>query len=211
MQHRILYDNGKRLCLIGNTEMSRRIQSWLEAEGRKVDLILLEDLIAKSVDWINQRQYMLVTSDIQFRLAAVDALKNYDLNWFSAIGVNNVTHADLEIGRSVFIGSYNYFSSPGTVIADYTHISSHCMIGEQVRIEKYSHVSAYVFLNHCTLGQGCIIGLRSTVVNQVGVLQIPDWTNLMTGSVVSKPIETSGTYYGNKLVSTEDSRTNRIL
>ena len=211
MQHRILHDNGKRLCLIGNTEMSRRIQSWLKAENRQVDLILLEDLLSKPVSWIDQQQYMLVTSDIQFRLKAIDALKNHDLNWFSAIGVNNVTHNDLQIGRSVFIGSYNYFSSPGIVIADHTHISSHCMIGEQVKIEKYSHISAYVFLNHCTLGQGCIVGLRSTVVNQVGVLEIPDWTNLMAGSIVSRPIETSGTYYGNKLVSDNDSRTNRIL
>jgi acetyltransferase-like isoleucine patch superfamily enzyme len=211
MQHRILHDNGKRLCLIGNTEMSRRIRSWLEAEGHKVDLILLEELLAKSTEWINQRQYMLVTSDIQFRLAAVTALKNHDLNWFSAMGVNNITHADLEIGRSVFIGNYNIFSSPGIVIDDHAHISSHCMIGDQARIGKYSHVSGYVFLNHCTLGQGCIVGLRSTVVNQTGVLQIPDWTNLMAGSVVSKPIEISGTYYGNKLVSKEDSKTNRIL
>lgn len=208
--YQVLHDNGKILCLIGNTEMSRRAKGLL-SHTHEVELVRLEDTLNNSPTWFNQRQFLLVTSDINFRLATMNALEPRHLDWFSVVGQNNILHPKIKIGHGVFIGSFNDLSAENITIGDHSQISCYCQFGENVNIGQYGHVSGYTYINNCILGTGCIVGLRSTLVNQGTVINIPEYTNFLANSMVTKPILDSGTYYGNKKIDTRDSRTHRIL
>lgn len=208
--YNVLHDNGKILCLIGNTEMSRRAKGLL-SHTHKVELVRLEDMLQHSPTWFSQRQFLLVTSDINFRLATMSSLGNLSLDWFSVVGQNNILHPDISIGQGVFIGSFNDLSAENITIDDHSQVSCYCQFGENVKVGKYGHISGYTYINNCILGTGCVVGLRSTLVNQGSTVEIPEYTNFLANSMVTKPIAQSGTYYGNKRINSSDSRTHRIL
>lgn len=209
--YKVLYDSGKIFCLIGDTEMTRRAKGLLLHSHKVVEIVRLEEMLQNSPTWFDQRQFLSVTGDVNFRLAITSSLGSRSLDWFSLVGISNIFHPDINIGRGVFIGSFNDMLAEHITIDDHCHISCHCQFGENVKIGRYCNVSGYTHINNYILGQGCVIGLRSTLLNQGSTTKVPEYTNFLANSMVTKPIEQAGTYYGNKRINFNDSRSNRIL
>ena len=206
INYTIYHNHNLRICIIGNTSLSRRVRGYLEPD-HEVDTISVEDLLTQSSDWISQRQFLFLTGNIKFKIHTLNLLEHLNLNWFSLVSDGNHIHPNTKIGKNVFIGSYNDLCSNNISIGDHCIISWFCQIGQNVTIDDYCHISGYSFLNCCILNPGCVLGLRCTILSPDIIINIPSRTNFLIGSVVTKSISESGTYLGHRRVSKENSET----
>ena len=143
----------------------------------------------------------------------VDFLESQHCDFFSVIHKSNSLHD--KIGRGTFVNGYNQ-----GMLGDCSRIGNHCVIAthsllsHDCVIDDFCHVSSFAFLASCHLQPGCCLGTRVSVfydLNTEQIQVIPKYTNIISGSMITKPIIASGTYVGNRKISSETSLNKRIV
>jgi len=209
----ILHDNGRPLCFVGHSTLSRSIYSEI-SQSRESIIVAVEDLDNYNQSWYDQYQFITTTSDIVFKEQTIAKLNERQVHYFSVVHNSNVFYPTTVIGVGTFINAYN-----ATMPNDHVAIGNHCIvgthsaIGHSCVIEDLCHISSFCFLQNCLIQRGSIIGIRSTILGKVntGRIQIPAYSNIMVESRVTESLPVAGTYAGKRKINDETSRVARIL
>lgn len=207
----VLHDTGKPLCFVGRSSLTQQIMKLLQLTRECVNSDI-EALEQQSDSWLAQHQFIALTSDVSFKMRCVETLDQRGVDWFSIIYDTSLTiNPDVKIGRGTLVCNFVDMICGEHDIGDHVVLSALVQLGHRVIIEDFCHVSAFCFLNNSHIGQGSVIGLRSSIMNQTGCTTIPAYTNILSGSIINADITTSGTYYHRKRVDSRGSLEHRIL
>jgi UDP-3-O-[3-hydroxymyristoyl] glucosamine N-acyltransferase len=212
LNYNILYDNGKILCFAGLCRLSVTTYNMLR-DHMTCEVCSVEDLQNKDADWFEQRQFIVISSDITFKMSTVDFLVKQQAHFFTLVSKFNSISPDVKIGVGTYIGPFNTFEVDEITIGNHCVICTHNTVGHNVQINDHCHVSHYIFVNHCVLGQGTIVGTQVLITpsNHNETIIIPPYCNITSNSRIVQSLESTGTYHGRRLMTKSDSRTNRIL
>ena len=206
-QFYILHDQHKINCIVGQGLLADGVKTTID----NVEHVSFEYVQSQSIDWFQRRQFIVALSDVAFKQKIVNFLNEYNVHYFSIVGHNNIIGVNTKIGHGTFINSYNDFLG-GPTVGDHCVITTHCQLGHQVKIKDFCHVSAHCFISNIAIGTGNVIGLKSLIFgNPTDNCQTADYCNFIINSVVTCDIKESGTYFGHKKMSSQNSLTHRIL
>jgi len=212
INYQIIHDNQKLLCFVGIGDISKTLCSCVKSY-RNAELITVEDLKLKDQAWFNNRQFIVASSDVRFKINTVSYLEKFHAHFFSIVSTAAELGPLAKIGHGTCIQSYNSIWLGKIQIGNHIMIGVHNAIGHDIVIEDYSHVSHHSFLSQCTIKQGCVLGTRVDVVPATlgQQLVIPEFCNILSRSRISSSLPTSGTWYDKRQVSEDTSLTHRIL
>jgi hypothetical protein len=206
----LLHDNGKPLCFVSTGSLSSSIHADLSC-SRPSKLARFEEV--KEFDHFDRYQYICLTSDIVLKKQVVNFLEDRGCSFFSVI--HKVNHLHNKIGHGTFVNGYNQgMSGDRSRIGNHCVIATHSLLSHDCIIDDFCHVSSFAFLARCHLEQGCCLGIRVSVFSDLDsdkIAKIPEFTNLISGSMITTPILQAGTYFSNRRISHETSLTKRIL
>jgi acetyltransferase-like isoleucine patch superfamily enzyme len=210
-EYEIFYHYDKKLCIVSNSKLANNLKCSLqEFDAVQISTETIDEF---DKNWVDQYSFIVLTSDVSLKQKAVEKLKLLNANFFSAVNKNNRIGYNTEIGVGTWIDCYNQ-----SLPLDKVEIKNHCIVssfnlfGHGSFIEDFCHISAHGFFSHCTIGQGSVIGARSSVFGDSQQrIKIAPYTNLLAGSAVSKIIDRPGTYSGNRRCSDDTSLVKRIL
>lgn len=195
----IFYNHHKPLVFVGTTGLNKQLAESLD---QPVVVISLEEAKKKNKNWIDDHQFMCVTGDYNLKKQVTDYLSSYNASYFSMIGKNNLITPDIKIGKNTFINNYNDLLGAPLTIGDHVIISCFCQLGRDVIIKDYCHISSYVYVNNCHVGEGTALGTRASVLgpklSDNDTKHIAPMCNFLANSVITKNITETGTYFGNK-------------
>ena len=207
----VAHDQGKQLCFVGLGGMSRKIAE--DFAQHHAILVSVENLADKNSTWFDDKQFIVITSDVALQKKAVELIDSHKGNYFSLINKNTELSQQTRIGVGTFINVY-----ASTLPNEYAYIGNHCTIGSyvcianQVVIHDFCHVSPQCYINQCELYEGTVIGVQGKIAGQVNEkISIAPYSNIMMNSMISKTISRSGTYFNNRRVSDSTSLEDRIL
>lgn len=209
-QYSLLHDNGQTLCFVGNTVYNHMLYNYWKHQ-RKCLQLTIEEVESYTQDWVDQHQFICAVSNVAFKRLVVEKLSQFNLHYFSIVGsynsFNNVT-----VGQGTFIQHYNDLAFGDGVVGDHCTLGTLNTFSHAVVVGNFCHVSAYCFLNYTTLQDGVVLPVRTTILGDPDrQIDIAENCNFMTGSTVTKSITETGTYFGNRRVSSESSVTYKIL
>ena len=213
MNYQILHDNNKSMIFVGTGTMSISMCESMVAQGHSAVALSIEEVIAQSASWANNHQFIVVGSDVKFKIMATDAIRNLGGSFFSIVHKYNIMHPTTVIGRGVYVAGFNSFAVKGIQIKDHVFISTHNTFGHYAVVDNYSHISSNCYISKSKIGQGVVVGSYALITNENidGYTDIVDYTNIKSQSRIVKSITKSGTYYGNRLVDEQNSLQLRIL
>jgi acetyltransferase-like isoleucine patch superfamily enzyme len=209
-EYHILYHHDKTLCVVTNSILATDL--CFNLRDLTPEQVSAETIDQCDQDWVRQRSFIVLTSDVKLKQKTVEKLQSHGANFFSAVNKKNRLGSSTKIGVGTWIDCYNQSLALDTVvIKDHCIISSFNLLGHGLALEDFCHISAHGFFSNCTIGQGSVIGTRSTVIGDQQRINIAPYTNLLTGSTVTKNILVAGTYLGNRRFSNDTSLDQRIL
>ena len=211
MHYNIIHDNGQSLCFVGQSMMSGSTYNIVK-EYRDAELVSIEDLEFKNSDWYLRHQFIVILSDIKTKIQVINYLQQKAVHFFSVVNHHNTISPTVKIGHGTYIGGFNSLDVDDIKVGDHVVICSHNTLGHFCSIENFCHISHYTFINHSTIGQGTVIGTQVIICPpKNNSIAIAEYCNITSNSRVTKNIDQSGTYYGTRMISNEDSQTYRIL
>lgn len=200
LEFKILHDTGKVLCFIGNSHINKEMFRYFK-QTRECEQILYEEILTKDQNWINDRQFIVTTASIYFRKLVVDGLSHFTPHYFSICGMQNHIGLDVVIGHGVLIHSFNTILD-GVVVGDHTMLTTHSVFSHHSVIKDFCHIGSHSQILVATVGTGCYIAARASIVGTIDSPTIvADYCNFILGSMVTKTIESAGTYYGNRCLN----------
>ena len=211
----LLHDNGKPLCFVGNNSMNKSIYLFFK-DYRDSIIISYEDLHDKDKDWYAKYQFIVVTSVVPKKIEIVNQLKIFNAHFFSLLHNYSTIGPDTKIGQGTLILAFNSIDIVDInpiVIGDHVIICTHNTLGHNCTINDFCHIGHYSFLNCCNIGIGSALGVRIDIVSKIGaeILNIAEYSNIMSHSLVTESLLESGTYYKNRKISNQTSLTERML
>ena len=208
--YNILYDNGKTICFVGETYANQIIHNAFK-DHRRCELIRSEALDGKTQDWYNDRQFFCTSSTLPFKEKVIATLDQFNVNYVSFVEKSTIVSDNVTIGYNTCIQSYcNLFD--GVSVGNHCHLVTYITLAHETIVENFCYICPYSYICFTTLGKGAVVGLRSSFVPVPPErFIIPEYTNFLMNSVVTKPVTATGTYYGNRRMSREDSLTNKIF
>ena len=211
MEFRILHDTDKPLCFIGTSYMNKQFYEYFKPL-RSAELVTWEEARNQPQSWFNARQFHAAISNTGFKKQVVESIAEFFPDYFSIIGLSSVIDPGAKIGKNVYIYELNVLTSGDICIGDHTIVTTQTVISHGTTIGNFSYVSPFVYTCFCNIGNGVAIGHRSSIVGSNNALiSIADWTNLTTHSLVTKNLTVPATYYGNRMLSKENSLEKCIL
>lgn len=210
MHYNILHDQQKTLTFVGNTFHNSNLYNNFK-QIRPCEKITLEQAQDQSTDWYKQRQFMCAVTNISFKKLVVETLNKHNVKWFSVVHSTNCIQDNVTIGKNTLINYHNVISEDAT-IGDHVTISNFCNLSHNVFIGDMCHLSPYVYLCFTTLLNGVCVGLRSSFPGKpTSPMTIAEWTNILMESRITKSLDQSGTYAGNRCINSELSHETKIL
>jgi serine acetyltransferase len=209
-QYSIMHDNGNMLCFVGNTIYNEMLFNYWKKK-RKCLHVTVEYAEEQTQDWFNNHQFICAVSNVAFKRKVVDRLSKFNPHYFSIVGSYN-SFNNVSIGQGTYIQHYNDLAFGDGVIGNHCTLGSYLGFSHAVIVGNFCHISGYCFLNYATLKDGVVLPVRTTVLGDPDrQIEIVENCNFMTGSTITKNITETGTYFGNRRVSSESSVTYKIL
>lgn len=210
LEYEILHDHGLPMVFVGDTFHNHSLYNYFK-NVRSCHHIRLEEAMEQDDDWFHSHQLMAIVTDVKFKKILAESLESRPVKWFSAVGKNNVLYHGIRIGVNTLINHFNVLYDD-TVIGDHCTITNHLAVSHDVRIGDFCHVSPFSYLCFTTLGKGCVVGVRSSFPGKPTCpITVADWTNVLMDSRVTKSLEISATYSGNRVFDESTSLTKKIL
>lgn len=209
-QYSLLHDNQQPMVFVGNTVYNHMLYNY----WRKLKPCLhmtVEEVEAYTQGWFDCHQFICAVSNVAFKREVVQRLGQFNPHYFSIIGsynsFNNVT-----VGQGTYIQHYNDLAFGDGIIGNHCTLGSYLGFSHEVVVGDFCHISGHCFLNYATLEDGVVLPVRTTILGDPDRrIDIVENCNFMTGSTVTKSITETGTYFGNRRVSSESSITYKVL
>jgi len=208
----ILYNDQCPLVFVGKTYYNQMMYDYFSKNGYDCQLCLVEDIENNDQPWFDARRFIAASSNVATKRFITGRLAYRHPKYFSVVGLHNSFDEATQIGRGVFIENNNTAICNDIVIGDQVTITNYVCLGHNVNIGDLCHISAYSYLNFTTLGQGnCLASRVSIFGKKDNILFTSDNCNYLTGSTVTKTVDSTGTYYNNRRLSSETSVSYDIL
>jgi len=208
--YNILHDNGKTICFVADTYVNRIIYKSFE-NRRPCEIIRYEELIDKTQNWYDDRQFFCASSTLPFKQKIIAILDQHKVNYVSFIETSTIVGNDVTIGYNTSVQGHNSLLD-GVKVGNHCHLVNYITIVHDSVLEDFCYICPYAYICFTRLEQGVVVGLRSSFVpTESNYLTIPPYTNFLMNSVINKPITAAGTYYGNRRMSTDNSLTYKIF
>jgi carbonic anhydrase/acetyltransferase-like protein (isoleucine patch superfamily) len=212
MTFKILHDNNLPLCFVGLGAMSKSFYSFF-CNYRNSIIIGYEEVEQKSKEWLQQYQFIAITSDVRRKIKIVNTLTQSGVHFFSLLHNYSSVSPSFKCGHGTFIGAFNSFDVSDITVGNHAIISTHNTFGHELHIRDFCHIGHHSFLNFADIGQGSVLGsnvnIMQSELNQTVV--IPEYCNIMSYSMITNSLPESGTYYKSRKISSDTSLTKRIL
>lgn len=209
-QYSIIHDNGYPLVFVGNTVYNHMLYNYWKDRKECLHLTV-EEVEAYTQGWVNQHQFICAVSNVAFKRVVVERLSGFNPHYFSIVGSYN-SFNNVSVGQGTYIQHYNDLAFGDGVIGNHCTLGSYLGFSHDVIIGDFCHVSGHCFLNYATLNDGVVLPVQTTVLGDPDRrIEIAENCNFMTGSTVTKSITETGTYFGNRRVSSESSVTYKVL
>lgn len=204
-------DQDKQLCFVSLSSLSRQIAE--EFKEYHASNIAVEDLPADDASWYEDKQFIVVTSDVSLKKKAVAYIEQNQGTFFSVIHKNSEISHKTHIGHGTFVYAYTQtLPNEVAVIGNHCCIGSHVVVGHNVIMHDHCHISPQCYISNCVLNEGVVVGVQSRIMGQFNSkISVASYCNIFMNSTVTKNIEKSATYYNNKLVNHFTSLDHRIL
>lgn len=206
----LCHDSLKPLCFVTTGALSRSVHAALSGSRSSI-LKTFEEV--KEFELFDQYQYICLTSDVVLKKKVIEFLEDRGCNFFSV--VHKTSDLSYTIGHGTFINAFNQgMSADLSGIGNHCVIGTHSLLGHNCIIDDFCHVSSFAYLSECHLQQGCCLGIRVSIFDDrrsQQVRKIPEFTNIIAGSMITKPIVQAGTYFGNRRLNQETSLDRRIV
>ena len=207
IKFKILNPSGKKLCFVGHSNITKSVFPII-GQQHDCENISVEDLQSQNLDWFQERSFIIISSDVAFKMRTVDYLDSKNASYFSIINEFNNINVDVKVGDGTCIFSFNDIIMGPVTIGRHCVIGSHNIFSHGVTIGDFCHVGHRGFFSEASVGQGTVFGIGTSLLKNI---QIVDFCNFMTGSVITKNISIPGTYHGNRRLNPHTSLTKRIL
>jgi len=209
LDYTVLHDNGKKICLIGNTFISKQLFAYFNSI-RPVENVLYEEVLNQTDQWRKERQFIFPTSDIALKLNVITQLNKKQIHWCSVVSKFNSIGNNVSIGHNVYISSWNSLLD-NVSIGNHTVLTDQCTLSHNVIIEDFCHIGPQGYFVFCKIGQGSYIASKSSFLGRsTFYLETLEYCNYIVASTVTKKIEVPGTYYGNRRIDTNTSLDRKI-
>jgi len=209
LKYQLLHDNNQTLCFVGRSFTNSLLINYF-AQHRSVVQHSFEDLLAKDQSWFDSHQFIVTAANIPFKKMVIEALAPFDPSYFSVVAEHNHIGFNVTIGQGVVVDDFNVLCD-GTVIGNYTTISHHCALTHGVSVGDFCHVGPYAQLLYAAVGNGSYMAARTSVVgSRDKPIATAEYCNFIIGSIVTKNIDTTGTYYSNRCIDRAGSLTKKI-
>lgn len=212
--YEILHDRNKILCFVGYSSLSKACYS-LVALHRAAENISLESALAQTKDWLDARQFIVISSDVKFKQQAVESLTQKSVDFFSLVSNSNYFNPNVQIGQGTWISTFNSFEIGHTTVGNHCCIHTHNTFGDGCYIGDYCNIGHWGFYTNCSVGAGSVFGVKVFVANvditDANLITVAPYTNVLSESRITKHIAQSGTYYHNRKVNDLTSLQQRIL
>lgn len=207
----IVNPQDKKPCFVGTGSLSTAVHA-IVSQQESCEIITVEELLSKSNQWIDQHSFIMICSDVDFKMRHVGFLQSKNAAFFSVIDQRNNIDPSTQIGVGCCI-----FASNNMTLGSVS-IGNHCVIGlnnvfvYNCVIGDYSSVTHHGFFGQCRLGTGTVVGVRTSVPgSSTSPITTANFCNFMSGSMITKDISQPGTYLGNRRIDHNTSLTKRIL
>jgi len=208
---KIINQSERKPCFVGTGSMSTAVHV-IVSQQHNCEIATVEDLMSKNDQWFNQHSFIVISSDIKFKMHTVDYLDARSATYFSVINQHNNIDSSTQIGAGCCVFSFNDMTVGPVSIGQHSIIGNHNVFAHNTILEDFCHSGHFGFFSHCHIGRGTVLGVRPSLLGPTNrVLQTADFCNFISGSTITKDIKISGTYYGNRLLHKETSLTKRIL
>lgn len=199
-----MYDNGKPLVFVGRSFHNKALYKYFSSK-RNCYQLSIEEVMDKPDDWINKHQFFCAVSIIEFKVLVQNQLAARNAHLFSVVSSNSEIGADVKIGRSTLINHFNTLYDDA-IVGDFVTVSNYIQLGHNVIVNDACHVAPYCYASFSTIGKGNYLGLRGSFHGYPDTpIVTAEYTNFNADSRVSKSVELSGTYYGNRLTDKRNS------
>jgi len=209
---KIIHDRYKPIVFVGNTGLNQQLHENLARPSR---VCSFEQVQSMDNSWFERHQFMCVTGDYDLKRKIVDFLESKHVAFFSIVGEQNLIDPNVTIGVNTFINSYNDLLGSPIHIGHHVILSCYCQLGRDVKISDFCHVSSYVYVNNCHVGEGTALGTRSSVlgpkITDEDTKHIAPMCNFLANSVITKNITETGTYFGNRKSNSLSRQQYRII
>jgi bifunctional N-acetylglucosamine-1-phosphate-uridyltransferase/glucosamine-1-phosphate-acetyltransferase GlmU-like protein len=207
----ILHSDHRDICIVGQTYPNYVVYEALK-KHKNIKLITLEEAQQQTSDsFFQDHQFFSTSSTITFKKKLVDWLVSKNVSFISLIDSSTVVDPGVQIGYNTVIMDNNSINLN-------TAIGNHCLmvncitLAHDSTIGDFCHISGYSYLGWTSLETGVVVGLRSNFVPKPSVqLKIPAWSNFLLNSSVNRPIDSAGTYFGNRKISDQTSLTYKLF
>lgn len=123
----------------------------------------------------------------------VDRITNYQVKYANLIHPTAIVSSYASLGIDIIVQAFCLLS-PNVVIEDHVQLNPQCGIGHESIIKKYSSIYWNVNLSgNVIIGEGCILGTKSTVLQQRA---IGDWSTVGANATVVKDLPSYCTAVG---------------
>ena len=204
---KIINQSERKPCFVGTGSMSTAVHA-IVSQQHNCEIATVEDLMSKNDQWFNEHSFIVISSDIKFKMRTVDYLDSKNASYFSIVNEFNNINGNVKVGEGTCIFCFN------DMIMGPVTIGRHCVIGSYnifchgVNIGDFCHVGHHGFFSEAIVGKGNVFGIGISLVENINIV---DFCNFITGSVITKNISIPGTYHGNRRLNPHTSLTKRIL
>lgn len=186
------YDKQKPVYLIGRGMASRAWHQNLVTEG-------VTDIIACPIEEFDSvpagSQCFLAILDVRLRAATLSTLDRTRYQWPTYLHPTCYVEDYSSLGTGVWIYSFSYVSCLANV-GDFSVITSYSNVGHNTKLGQNNVLAVNTMIaGSVTTGDNVFFGIGTKVRDK---LTIGSDTTFLMDSVVTKSIDQSGTYYGNR-------------
>lgn len=208
--YNILHDSGKPICFVGDTYVNNFIYKSFK-DRRPCEIVKYEDLLDKTQDWFDQRQFFCTSSTLPFKEKVVATLDKYNVQYVSFVEKSTNVGGNVTIGYNTCIQGYTSLFDD-VQVGNHCHLVAYITLAHDSIVKDFCYICPYSYICFTTLERGVVVGLRSSFVPLPdNRLTVPPYTNFLMNSVINRPINKTGTYYGNRRMSDETSLTYKIF
>jgi sugar O-acyltransferase (sialic acid O-acetyltransferase NeuD family) len=182
-------DNKNQLTIVGYSQatITQEFKWWIGQEFDNVNIVSPDKLVPDA----DTAYIVSITKDRVERQQVIDLLKNYSLATFIHSSV--IMHGESKVmpGTCVLPNVGIFFNA---VVGSHCIIAPYSMIGHSTTVGDNNIINPGTMIaGSCNIGDHCLFGIRSTIIDK---LNICSDVTIGAGSLVTKHIETPGTYVG---------------
>ena len=205
----ILHDKNKILCFIGTTHVGQELYQSFNAT-RRCEQVQYEEILNKDQQWVDERQFIVPATTIAFKKMVVDGLEKFNPDYFTVCSPQAKIGPGVSIGRGSVVNAFNQITTR-VQIGNHAIVTHFVHIGHKSVVGDFGHLSPYSQLLNSTLGEGCFLSGKTSVIGKHdSPVIIAPYCTFLFGSTVTKSISASGTFYDNRKINNLTSLENKI-